>query len=80
MVVLFMMVILMIMSIWVEPTKRFIYYLKQLKMLNNLTEQQLKQIKYHLIGTITPENKREVNKQLRKIDRAIKKLLTNKQV
>ena len=45
-------------------------------MLNNLTEQQLKQIKYHLIGTITPENKRVVNCQLRAIDKEIKKCKT----
>ena len=43
-------------------------------MLNNLTEQQLKQIKYHLIGTITPENKREVNKKLRQLDKLIKEI------
>jgi len=43
-------------------------------MLNNLTEQQLKQIKYHLIDTITPENKRMVNRELRKLDKLIKEI------
>lgn len=43
-------------------------------MLSNLTEQQLKQIKYHLIGTITSDNKREVNKVLRSIDKQIKEI------
>ena len=45
--------------------------------MTNLTEQQLKQIKYHLIGTITPENKREVNKVLRSIDKYIKNCYKN---
>ena len=42
--------------------------------MQELTEEQLKQIKYHLIGTITKENKKEVNRQLRKIDKQIKKV------
>ena len=45
--------------------------------MNNLTAQELKQIKYHLIGTITEENKKAVNRQLRAIDRSIKALLQN---
>ena len=40
----------------------------------NLTEQQLKQIKYHLIGTITEDNKKVVNKTLRQIDRKVKEI------
>lgn len=40
--------------------------------MTSLTEQQLKQIKYHLIGTITEDNKKVVNRQLRKIDKEIK--------
>lgn len=43
-------------------------------MLNNLTEQQLKQIKYHLIGTITDDNKKVVNRQLREIDKLVKEI------
>ena len=42
-----------------------------------LTVDNLKQIKYYLIGTITEENKKAVNKQLRAIDRSIKTLLQN---
>lgn len=42
--------------------------------MTNLTEQQLKQIKYHLIGTITPENKKVVNKTLRMIDKLVKEI------
>jgi hypothetical protein len=42
-----------------------------------LTEQQLKQIKYYLIGTITSDNKREVNKTLRSIDKNIKNYYKN---
>lgn len=45
--------------------------------MNTLNEYELKQIKYHLIGTITPDNKREVNKQLRSIDNQIRLLLQN---
>ena len=40
----------------------------------NCSESQLKQIKYYLIGTINDENKKEVNKNLRKIDKQIRKL------
>lgn len=42
--------------------------------MQNLTEDQLKQIKFHLIGTITADNKKEVNKQLRLIDKQIKEV------
>lgn len=40
--------------------------------MTNLTEQQLKYIKYHLIGTINVDNKKAVNKTLRQIDKEIK--------
>jgi len=42
--------------------------------MHTLNEFELKQIKYHLIGTITPDNKREVNKSLRAVDKQIRKL------
>jgi len=42
--------------------------------MNTLNEYELKQIKYHLIGTITSDNKREVNRQLRKVDKLIKEI------
>jgi len=42
--------------------------------MHTLNEFELKQIKYHLIGTITPENKREVNRELRQIDKLIKEI------
>lgn len=42
--------------------------------MNTLNESELKQIKYYLIGTITPDNKREVNRQLRKLDKLIKEI------
>ena len=35
----------------------------------------LREYKYWLIGTITPENKKEINKRTREIDKEIKKLL-----
>lgn len=35
----------------------------------------LREYKYWLIGTITTENKKEVNKRTREIDKEIKKLL-----
>ena len=42
--------------------------------MNILNESELKQIKYHLIGTITPENKKEINRELRKLDKLIKEI------
>lgn len=35
----------------------------------------LREYKYWLIGIITPENKKEINKRTREIDKEIKKLL-----
>lgn len=35
----------------------------------------LREYKYWLIGTMTPENKKEINKRTREIDKEIKKLL-----
>lgn len=35
----------------------------------------LREYKYWLIGTITPKNKKEINKRTREIDKEIKKLL-----
>jgi hypothetical protein len=37
---------------------------------------QLRELKYYLIGTITKDNKKEVNRQLRECDKLIKRLLT----
>ena len=38
----------------------------------------LREYKYWLIGTITPENKKEINRLTRQIDKEIKRLLINK--
>ena len=52
-----------------------IYLNKKLgETLENTPTNWLKQIKYHLIGTINEGNKREVNRQLRQIDKQIRKL------
>lgn len=40
-----------------------------------MSVQGLKEYKYFLIGQITPENKKEINKLTRKIDKQIKSLL-----
>lgn len=37
----------------------------------------LKEYKYYLIGQITSENKKEINKLTRKLDKEIKKLYKN---
>ena len=37
----------------------------------------LREYKYWLIGTITPENKKEINRLTRQIDKEIKRLLIN---
>ena len=41
---------------------------------STLDVDNLKQIKYYLIGTITEENKKAVNRQLRGIDKRIKEI------
>lgn len=40
-----------------------------------MTINGLREYKKYLIGTITPENKKEINKLTRKIDKQIKELL-----
>jgi len=40
-----------------------------------ITVERLRIIKQKFIGEITPENKKEINKKLRKIDKIIKQLL-----
>ena len=37
----------------------------------------LREYKRYLIGTITPENKKEINKLTRNIDKEIKRLIIN---
>ena len=37
----------------------------------------LREYKYWLIGTITPENKKEINRLTRQIDKEIKRLIIN---
>lgn len=37
----------------------------------------LREYKYYLIGTITQENKKEINRLIRKIDKQIKEKLKN---
>jgi len=39
----------------------------------------LREYKYWLIGTITPENKKEINKRTREIDKEIKRLLKERE-
>lgn len=38
----------------------------------------LREYKKYLIGTITPENKKEINRQTRQIDKKIKEMLNER--
>lgn len=43
--------------------------------LHKMSLNGLREYKKYLIGTITPENKKEINRQTRQIDKQIKELL-----
>lgn len=43
--------------------------------LHKMSLNGLREYKKYLIGTITPENKKEINRQTRQIDKKIKEML-----
>lgn len=46
--------------------------------LHKMSLSGLREYKKYLIGTITPENKKEINRQTRQIDKKIKEMLNER--